>query len=253
MGLPERPWWAPTQFNQKMAADTNSRESNCTVFPTCNDTSISANTAPLSEDKRATNCTTFPTGDALCISADGPVTENPTNQHQEAQQNLDNDLWQENSLAQALTGRAASSGKRPARHSPETEVRDGKRVASPFCQEGAPWPKYHQFATLGTSGTTFLAVDPTRQTPRIVAVKEVKTFDLKLTQNLIRIVHQNIVALHEAWLSTDKVYLVYERMDVTLDRLQQFHQFKEEHISTVCHEASTPGSLPAGEMADAAE
>ncbi|KAF4251664.1 hypothetical protein CNMCM8980_005533 [Aspergillus fumigatiaffinis] len=192
-----------------------------------------ANTAPLSEDKRATNCTTFPTSDALCISADGPVTENPTSQHQEARQNLDNDLGQENSVAQALTGRAASSGKRPARHPPETEVRDGKRVASPFCQEGAPWPKYHQFATLGTSGTTFLAVDPMRQSPRIVAVKEVKTFDLKLAQSLMRIVHQNIVALHEAWLSSDKFYLVYERMDITLDRLQQFHQFKEEHISTV--------------------
>lgn len=224
-----------------MAADTNSRESNCTVFPTCNDTFISANTAPLSEDKRATNCTTFPTSDALCISADGPVTENRTNQRQETRQNLDNDLWQENNLAQALTGRAASSGKRPARHSPETEVRDGKRVASPFCQEGSPWPKYHQFATLGTSATTSLAVDPTGQSPRIVAVKEVKTFDLKLTQSLMRIVHQNIVALHEAWFSTGTVYLVYERMDITLDRLQQFHQFKEEHISTVCREASYTG------------
>ncbi|GFF57581.1 hypothetical protein IFM46972_10842 [Aspergillus udagawae] len=212
-----------------------------------------ANTAPLSEDKRGTNCTTFPTSDALCISADGPVTENHTDQHPEARQDLDNDLWQESSLAQALAGRAASSGKRPARHSPETEVRDGKRVASPFCQEGSPWLKYHQFAALGTSGTTFLAAGPTMQSPRIVAVKEVKIFDLKLTQSLMRIVHQNIVALHEAWLSTGTVYLVYERMDITLDRLQQFHQFKEEHISTVCREAGTSGSRSTSEMADAAE
>jgi hypothetical protein len=61
-----------------MAADTNSCESNCTVFLICNDIYILANTAPLLEDKYATNYTTFSISDALCISTDGPVTENPT-------------------------------------------------------------------------------------------------------------------------------------------------------------------------------
>ncbi|THC90572.1 hypothetical protein EYZ11_009973 [Aspergillus tanneri] len=98
------------------------------------------------------------------------------------------------------------------------EIQAYERPEPAFCKEGSPWDKYHRFAKFGRAGTTSLATDSSGQAPR------------------------NIVQLRDAWFCIDTVYLIYERMDIMLDRLQSFFGFTEEHISIVCREASKYGS-----------
>lgn len=125
----------------------------------------------------------------------------------------------------------------PAKRLLEVDVRPSKRTERSFCKEGSPWTKYRRFAKLGRSGTSVLAADPRAKWPCIVVVKELK--HVASTRDLIEIIHPNIVRLEEAWMSKGTVYFIYERMDITLDRLQQFYQLGEQYISTICRAVCT--------------
>lgn len=230
-----------------MFDNSDRRDSNCTTFPTGGEVIISTEAGV--EDKRATYCTTFPTSDDLFVPIPEPTVTNATRQSV-TRQVLDNGSRQSPSLAQTLTCRNSSSGILPAKRSLETETRAGKRFGGPFCKDGSPWTRFRPFAKLGTSETTFLAAGSSGRLSDIVVVKELKDLDSKFTRDLIRVAHPSIVHLKDAWFRTDTAYLIYERMDITLDRLQQFLELKEEHISTICREASKYKKKYCGRLAN---
>jgi p21-activated kinase 1 len=144
---------------------------------------------------------------------------------------LNNSAGQKRSFTHALAGQAPANNKRPVKE------QNDKRPEINVCRRGSPWPSYHRFAKLGTAAT-FLAVDTISLPLRIVVVKERRISESEATENLMSVTHPNIVRLHEVWFRNETIYLIYERMEITLDRLQQFHKFKEEHISIVCREVS---------------
>lgn len=223
------------------------RDSSCTVFPQSHDVLTSADVNLTDGDKRATNCTSFPTSDDPIVSFADRGTENHTTQ---VTRQISSNSSVPNSSSTRVLGRGLPSAKRPSQS--EFTASDAKRLSG-FVKDGSPWSRYRRFVKLGSSGKCFLSTDSHERRPRIIAVKESMLSEPQLKQNLIKITHPNIVQLQEAWSQNDRVYIIYERMDITLDRLQQFFKLKEEYISLICRDVSGFGSQRIGFVgADAA-
>ncbi|KAL2811823.1 hypothetical protein BDW59DRAFT_155438 [Aspergillus cavernicola] len=124
------------------------------------------------------------------------------------------------------------------KRSSESQSGRGKRLTTSFCADSEPWKLYDKFANLGTSGTTYLALGPLKSSTvaELVVVKEQRAADASATKVLTRIHHENVVSLVDAYLFSGKVFFVYERMDISLARLNACCDLKEEHIAAICRE-----------------
>lgn len=135
-----------------------------------------------------------------------------------------------------------ASGKSFPLHSPQkrSSGKDdpgGKRQEITFCKTGSPWATYRRFVVLGTSGTTYLAQGST-VSPDIVVCREERISEIGMSRNLISTSHPNVVQLRDAFVDSNFVYMVYERMEISLPRLRSNAKLEKAHIATICKEVS---------------
>ena len=64
--------------------------------------------------------------------------------------------------------------------------------------------------------------------------------DAAAAQNLRRPNHPNLVNIKDAFICTGTLYVIYERMDISIERLTSYHisTMGEKHIATICREVS---------------
>jgi hypothetical protein len=111
-----------------------------------------------------------------------------------------------------------------------------KRLHSLFCKTGSPWAHYRKIAELGRSESSFLCASTSWQ-PHLMVIRVLS--GCEGAQRLIRTSHPNIVTLMEAFAQDNMLYMVYERMDVSLERLHSCIHLEEAHMATICREVST--------------
>jgi hypothetical protein len=111
-----------------------------------------------------------------------------------------------------------------------------KRRHSSFCKTGSPWEHYRKIAELGRSESSFLCASTSSQ-PHLMVIRVLP--GCEGAQRLIRTSHSNIVTLMEAFAQNNMLYMVYERMDVSLERLHSCIHLEEPHMATICREVST--------------
>lgn len=121
--------------------------------------------------------------------------------------------------------------KRSADHSGEFSKRRPH-----FIHDGPPWEKYQKLQHESAKGKTYLAFE--KAAPgNIVAIKEhMARADDMSTQHLCRTSHTNLVNLLLLFTEPDKIYFVYERMDITLEQLASVVKLKEPQIAFICKE-----------------
>ena len=204
---------------------------NCTNFPTSAHFITPA--VPVDSGTHESICTKFPNSFGHANPLGGLPQEEISTE----------DVTQHNCIdaSNDLILRSRSQLSKPMRSQkrlPESQMEGGKRLTTSFCADSEPWRLYNKFAELGASGTTYLALGPLNPVTaaELVVVKEQRAADASATKKLTRIRHENIVSLIDAYLSSGKVFFVYERMDVSLTRLNAYCCLKEEHIAAICRE-----------------
>jgi p21-activated kinase 1 len=121
------------------------------------------------------------------------------------------------------------SVKRTADDSPEKSKR-----RSNFTRECSPWDKYQSLQQACTKGKTCLAYEKASPST-IVAIKECSE-DRSTLSHLFKTSHTNLVNLLSLFVDAESVWLVYEKMDVTLDQLLSTVKLKEPQIAFLCKE-----------------
>ena len=117
----------------------------------------------------------------------------------------------------------------------EEDRHPGKRQEITFCKTSSPWATYKRFVALGTSRTTYLAQGPA-SSPDIVVCREERISEADMTRNLISTSHPNVVQLRDAFADFNIIYMVYERMEISLPRLRSSAQLEKVHIATIYKE-----------------
>ncbi|EDN11150.1 predicted protein [Histoplasma mississippiense (nom. inval.)] len=110
-----------------------------------------------------------------------------------------------------------------------------KRQETDFCQTGNPWQRYERFTQEGKSRSIYLAFEKS-QTASMVAVKVCHNVTVNPTRSLVRTSHVNLVNLKAAFIDKEIVYLIYERVDLSLNHLHSCVSLKEAHIAAICKE-----------------
>ncbi|KAJ5183279.1 hypothetical protein N7492_000895 [Penicillium capsulatum] len=123
----------------------------------------------------------------------------------------------------------------PEKRSLEEDRHPGKRQEVTFCKTSSPWATYKRFVALGTSGTTYLAQGPASSLD-IVVCREERISEAGMTRNLISTSHPNVVQLMDAFADFNIMFMVYERMEISLPRLRSSAQLEKVHIATICKE-----------------
>lgn len=121
--------------------------------------------------------------------------------------------------------------KRPADDSGESSKRRPL-----FAHDGSPWEQYQKLQHESTKGKTYLAFE--KASPgNIVAIREYMIrADETPTKHLFRTSHTNLVNLVLLFTEPEKLYFVYERMDITLEQLASAVRLKEPQIAFLCKE-----------------
>jgi len=75
----------------------------------------------------------------------------------------------------------------------------------------------------------------------IIAVKEHACSDSQGIKNFVRCSHKNIMSLHEVYVHDERLYFIYECMDVSLAEIQAtpYGEFAAFQIATICKEVGT--------------
>jgi hypothetical protein len=119
---------------------------------------------------------------------------------------------------------------------PESITRAIKyRSQADFCRQGNPWIKYHKFTEEDQAGITTIA-HVKKPSFYIVAIKETRMIVHSRACGLIKTLHPNLVNLIEAYLDTDRLFLVYEDLDVSHVSLADIgdSRLNEIEIATIC-------------------
>jgi hypothetical protein len=123
----------------------------------------------------------------------------------------------------------------PVKRSADDSGEFSKRRAV-FAHDGSPWGKYQKLQNESAKGKTYLVFE--KASPgTIVAVKEYMTgADDMSTTRLCRTSHTNLVNLVLVFTEPEKLYFVYERMDISLEQLAAAVKLKEPQIAFLCKE-----------------
>jgi hypothetical protein len=105
-----------------------------------------------------------------------------------------------------------------------------------FAHDGSPREKYQKLQNESAEGKIYLAFE--KASPgTIVAIKEyISRAGDTSTKRLCRTSHTNLVNLVLVFTEPEKLYFVYERMDITLEQLASAVKLKEPQIAFLCKE-----------------
>ncbi len=132
-------------------------------------------------------------------------------------------------------------------YSPTSRLpKDTQQVsARKFFHECDPWhgDEYQAILKEGQGGGITIAHRQALSHP-IIAVKEHACSDSQRIKNLVRFSHKNIVSLHEVYIHNERLYFIYECMDVSLAEIQAtpYGEFAAFQIATICKEVGIFGS-----------
>ncbi|KAI9706224.1 MAG: hypothetical protein M1812_008238 [Candelaria pacifica] len=104
-------------------------------------------------------------------------------------------------------------------------------------REGKPSLLYHCFLKMDLAGETFIGSQSGDPNYHLVAIKRHSLLSKQSPSKLERTAHKNIVSLQDILLNDDHIYLIYEKMEVSLSQLQaSLKTLEEVHIVTICAE-----------------
>ena len=122
-----------------------------------------------------------------------------------------------------------------SRFSKKTETVTRKPNA--ILQNGNPWRTYYAILSEDQAGQVTVAYKNEIEHP-MFAIKEHVCKDSESVKQLVMCSHKNIVALYDAYLDNDSLYLIYECLQISLAEVQstQYGDLATFQIAAVCRE-----------------
>ena len=113
-------------------------------------------------------------------------------------------------------------------------VRHGKRPRD-FCLEKSPWECYREILSENQAGPVVIAKGRSEDFPS-VAIKHRQVSSHWDLRKLLKISHVNVVALLEAFVDDNQLFLIYDSVRVSLKKIHSspYGPYSEQEISTIC-------------------